>query len=132
MAGKGSASAKGDSLAKAVVKLGRELGLQAREQVEVARRIWGAKRKIDVVLTQETTRKMLGIECKEQAVGGSAEEKIPATIQDMEAWPIAGLVVFSGEGFTPNMKSFLVATGKAVEFSDLEPWLRLYFALPQH
>jgi len=27
------------------------------------------------------------------------------------------------------MRSFLVASGKAVEFDDLEDWLRLYFAL---
>ncbi len=27
------------------------------------------------------------------------------------------------------MKAFLIATGKAVELSDLVPWLRLYFGL---
>jgi hypothetical protein len=38
-------------------------------------------------------------------------------------------VVFTGPGFTENMKAFLISTGKAVEFNDLEPWLRLYFGL---
>jgi hypothetical protein len=57
--------------------------------------------------------------------GGSAEEKIPATIQDIEAWPIPGLVVFAGEGFTANMKSFLISTGKAVELDELEPWFAM-------
>jgi hypothetical protein len=28
--------------------------------------------------------------------------------------------VFSGEGFTPDMKAFLVASGHAIEFEDLE------------
>ncbi len=36
---------------------------------------------------------------------------------------------FSGPGFTTNMRSFLLASGKAMELEDLEMWLRLYFAL---
>jgi hypothetical protein len=39
-------------------------------------------------------------------------------------------VVFAGEGITPNMKSFLISSGKAVEVDELEPWLRLFFGLP--
>jgi hypothetical protein len=130
MPGRGQAVTNGDQLVKAVAELGRQLGLEATEQVRVARRIWGANRHIDVVLTHPQTRKTLGIECKYQAVGGTAEEKIPSTIQDIDAWPIPGLVVFAGVGFTENMKSFLVSTGKAVELEELEPWLRLYFGLP--
>lgn len=130
MAGKATAVAKGDDLVKAVAALGRSLGLEAREQVRVARRIWGAERFIDVVLTEPASRKTLGVECKFQGVRGTAEEKIPATIQDIAAWPIPGLVVFSGEGFTENMRSFLISSGKAVELHELEPWLRLFFGLP--
>jgi hypothetical protein len=117
-------------LAKAVVALGLALDLEAREQVRVARRIWGAERRIDVVLIHPATRKTLGLECKFQSVIGSAEEKIPAIIKDIEAWPIPGLVVFAGPGFSENMRSFLISTGKAVEFDDLQPWLCLYFGLP--
>ena len=130
MSGRALAVANGDGLAKAVVQLGVELGLEAMEQVRVARRIWGAERYIDVVLTHPQTRKTLGLECKFQAVRGTAEEKIPATIKDIEVWPIPGLVVFSGEGFTENMRSFLISTGKAVAFEELEAWLRLFFGLP--
>src|SRR6185436_16051217 len=119
----------GGDLVSAVAELGRKLGLEATEQVRVARRIWGAKRHIDVVLTHPATRKTLGIECKFQAVGGTAEEKIPATIQDISAWPIPGIVVFYGAGTTENMKAFLLSTGKAVELSEVEPWLRLFFGL---
>ena len=119
MSGRALAVANGDGLAKAVVQLGRELGLEAMEQVKVARRIWGAERYIDVVLTHPQTRKTLGVECKFQAVRGTAEEKIPATIKDIEAWPIPGLVVFAGEGFTENMRCFLISTGRAVEFEEV-------------
>lgn len=130
MSGRALAVANGDGLAKAVVQLGRDLGLEAIEQVRVARRIWGAERYIDVVLTHPQTRKTLGIECKFQAVRGTAEEKIPATIKDIDAWPIPGIVVFAGEGFTENMRCFLISTGKAVEFDEVKPWLCLFFGLP--
>ena len=130
MPGRALAVANGDELAKAVVDLGRSLGLEPMEQVRVARRIWGAERFIDVVLAHPQTRKTLGLECKFQGVRGTAEEKIPATIKDIEAWPIPGLVVFAGEGFTEHMRSFLISTGKAVEFEDLKPWLCLFFGLP--
>src|SRR6476646_8068813 len=130
MAGKALAVANGEELAKAVVLLATQLGLETHEQVRVARRIWGAIRHIDVVVTHPQTRKTLGIECKYQAVTGTAEEKIPSVINDIAAWPIPGLVVFAGTGFTENMKLFLISTGKAVEFPELDPWLRLFFGLP--
>ena len=130
MSGRAKAVSNGDDLVKAVTQLACELGLEAKEQVRVARRIWGAVRKIDVVLTHPQTRKTLGIECKFQAVTGTAEEKIPSVIEDIGAWPIPGIVVFGGDGFTENMKMFLVSTGKAVEFSELKPWLCLFFGLP--
>ena len=130
MPGRATAVSNGDDLVKAVAQLACELGLEAKEQVRVARRIWGAVRRIDVVLTHPQTRKTLGIECKFQAVTGTAEEKIPSVIEDIGAWPIPGIVVFAGEGFTENMKMFLVSTGKAVEFPELKPWLCLFFGLP--
>ena len=130
MPGKGLAVLNGDELVRAVADLAQSLGLESRKQVRVARRIWGAIRHIDVVITHPQTRKTLGIECKFQAVTGTAEEKIPSVINDIAAWPIPGLVVFAGDGFTENMKLFLISTGKAVEFSELGPWLRLFFGLP--
>ena len=130
MAGRGKAPRQGEILAEAVIQVGEDLGLEIHEQFEVGRRIWGAKRSIDVLLIHKETRKALGIECKFQSEPGSVEEKIPATIKDIEAWPIPGLVVFAGDGFSENMKAFLISTGKAIEFEALEPWLCLFFGLP--
>jgi hypothetical protein len=131
MPGRATAVRNGDELVTQVLELAAELGLAARTQVRVARRIWGAIRRIDVVLTHAETRRTLGLECKYQGSQGTAEEKIPSTIQDIAAWPIPGIVVFSGEGFSPNMMAFLISTGKAVEFEDLRAWLALYFGLPE-
>ena len=129
MPGRAVAVASGQELARVVASLAISLGLEVRSEYQVGRRIWGAVRRIDVVITHPQTRKTLGIECKYQAVTGSAEEKIPSTVQDIAAWPIPGIVVFSGEGFSSNMRSFLIASGKAVELEDVRPWLCLFFGL---
>ncbi|MFP6581781.1 MAG: PD-(D/E)XK nuclease superfamily protein [Candidatus Hydrogenedentota bacterium] len=129
MSGKAKAVENGNQLRDAVATMGAGLGLVAEIEVVVGRRIWGAKRNIDVVLKDPTTRVSLGLECKYQGSKGSAEEKIPATIEDIRAWPIRGIVVYSGEGFSTNIKSYLLSTGMAVELCDLEKWLELYFGL---
>ena len=129
MPGKSKAVASGNELRDLVADLGRELGLAAEIEAPVGRRIWGAKRNIDVVMKHDETRVSLGIECKYQGSKGSAEEKIPATIDDIRAWPIRGIVVYSGEGFSSNMVSYRLSAGMAVGLEDLENWLELYFGL---
>jgi hypothetical protein len=131
MAGGASAVRNGHELRDAVVGIGERLALLARTEVRVGRRLWGAQRCIDVVLTRVETGNALGIECKFQGVTGTAEEKLPATIQDIAAWPIPGLVVFAGDGFSTNMRSYLYSTGKAVDLDDLENWLKLFFGIPE-
>lgn len=129
MPGRATAVQNGAELRDEVARLGVGLGLEVQCEVPVGRRIWGARRRIDVVLRDRASRLSLGLECKFQGTAGSAEEKIPATIEDIRSWPIRGLVVFSGAGFTDNMRGYLVSTGMAVELEDLADWLRLYFGL---
>jgi hypothetical protein len=130
MPGRATATTSGRELVTQVQQLAHRLGLQCRTEVRVGRRLWGAVRRIDVVLTDHATRRTLGIECKFQGGAGSAEEKIPATVNDITAWPIPGIVVIGGTGFSPHMRQFLISTGKAVDLEDLEDWLSLYFGLP--
>jgi len=129
MPGKSTAVESGNDLRDRVALIGQALGLEHELEVIVGRRVWGARRKIDVVLKHPNTRVSLGIECKFQGGSGSAEEKIPATIEDIRAWPIRGIVVYSGAGFSRNMESYLLSTGMAVELNDLTRWLELYFGL---
>ncbi|HML24718.1 MAG TPA: hypothetical protein PKD09_23895 [Aggregatilinea sp.] len=129
MPGRGRAVQSGQDMEFEVMQLAEALGLEARRQFRVGRRIWGAVRVIDVVVRHPDTRQTLGIECKYQGSTGSAEEKIPSTVLDIEAWPIAGIIVFAGEGFSGNMRSYLYSTGKAVDLEDLDMWLRLFFGL---
>ncbi len=129
MPGRARSTASGRELVSQVKTMAEGLGLAVRTEVQVGRRLWGAVRRIDVVLTDMSTRRTLGVECKFQDSKGTAEEKIPATINDISAWPIPGIVVFAGNGFSTNMRQFLISTGKAVELDDLESWLQLYFGL---
>jgi hypothetical protein len=129
MPGKSSAVSSGKDLQNKVVEIGKSLCLHYEIEVGVGRRIWGARRRIDVVLKHPETRVSLGIECKFQGTSGSAEEKIPATLEDIKAWPIRGIVVYDGEGFSPNMCNYLLSTGMAVELPDLTKWLELYFGI---
>jgi len=129
MPGRSSAPASCKALEDLVETLAVGLGLEVDRQVRVGRRIWGSERRIDLVLRYRQSGKRLGLECKHQKTPGSAEEKIPAVIKDIAAWPIDGLVVLSGEGFSDHMKAFLLSTGKAVYLEDLEIWLRMYFGM---
>lgn len=129
MAGKAKAVQSGAELRDQIAELGRTLGLEAETEVQVGRRIWGARRKIDVVLRHPYTRVSLGVECKYQSSKGSAEEKIAATLNDIQSWPIRGIVIFSGDGFSANMTAYLLSTGLAVELADARTWMELYFGL---
>lgn len=129
MPGKAAAVSSGKDLQDQVVALGTALGLSHEVEVMVGRRIWGARRRIDVVFKHPETRVSLGIECKYQGTPGTAEEKIAATIEDIKAWPIRGIVVYHGEGFSDHMRYYLPSTGMAVELPDLRKWLELYFGL---
>ena len=129
MPGRAQAVRSGEELKHRVAGVASALGLDVETEVRVGRRVWGAKRAIDVVVKHPETRVSLGIECKYQRVTGSAEEKIAATLEDIRVWPIRGIVCYSGGGFSTNMESYLLSTGMAVDLDDLVPWLRLYFGL---
>jgi hypothetical protein len=129
VAGSLAALESGSNLESEVAELGKKLGLVVDRQVKAGKRIWGAERRIDLVFTELKSRKKIGIECKVQDSPGSAEEKIPTTIKDIEAWPIPGIVVIGGNGFSRNMIGYMFSTGKVVSFEDLESWLKLFFAI---
>jgi hypothetical protein len=66
MAGKATAVHSGADLRDKVAALLQKIGLDVRIEVRVRRRLWGAIRHIDVVLTRTETGKTLDVECKFQ------------------------------------------------------------------
>ena len=129
MPGRAQSTVTGNEFRDHVAELAKGLGLNVVKEVEVGRRLWGSKRKIDLILTEPESGGRLGIECKYQRTAGTAQEKLPATIADIESWPIDGIVVYDGPGFSASMRAYLDSTGKAIAFADLTIWLRLYFGL---
>ena len=120
----------GKQLERAVVQLGKSFGLEVYPQYRTGRRIWGRDRHIDVMMRDPEQRLRLGVECKFQGSSGTAEEKIPATLQDMESWAMRGIVVIHGQGFSENFPAFARATGKVIWFDELPDFLVDYFDLP--
>lgn len=116
-----------NELVKAVAEAVESLQLLAERKVPVGRTIWGSNRVIDVVAYDQNTGERLGILCRYQGTSGTTYEKIPAQIEDMRAWPIRGIVVLAGAEFTPEFKGFLRASGFAIDYEDLDAWLRLFF-----
>ncbi len=60
-------------------------------EVSLGKTIIGKNRRIDVFLLREAHQRALAIECKFQNVSGTADEKIPYALQDLEALWIQSL-----------------------------------------
>ncbi len=129
MSGGAQAVTNGAQLVVEVVRIAHALGLETREQFRMGARLWGATRFVDILVTDPATHRRIGIECKFQGVGGSAEEKLPATIQDIALWPIPGIIVIAGDGFSASMSHWILGAGRGVSVVDLDVWLRLFFCL---
>lgn len=116
-------------LVAAISYTARLLGLDTRARVAMGRKIWGRKRTVDVVVSDPRQPLRLGIACMFQKEAGTAEERSLATLEDMEAWPIRGLLVFAGEGYSEGFTAYLRARGSAIALDELETWLRFFFDL---
>lgn len=112
-----------------VCSIAERMGLECIQQFRMGKRIWGAERKIDVLLTEPVENNRLGIECMYQSVSGTAEWKIFATGEDMKVWPIPGVVVLGGGGFGEHMYRYMISSGRAIALEDLDMWLKLFFNL---
>jgi hypothetical protein len=114
-----------------VAKVIQQLGLSYLRQVKMGVSILGRRRLADF-LVYDRAGKSLGIECKYQQTAGSAEDKLVHTITDFDARPVSHILVFGGEGFSKNIKGYLLSTGKAVELKQLRNYLVFYFGLEQY
>ncbi|HWQ28737.1 MAG TPA: PD-(D/E)XK nuclease superfamily protein [Dehalococcoidia bacterium] len=123
-----SPSASGAAFEERVAGVIEELGLSYLRQVSMGVSILGRKRVTDFLVYDRQGRS-LGIECKYQAVSGSAEDKLVHTISDFDARPVKHILVFGGEGFSKNVSGYLLSTGKAIPIEDLRGYLVFYFGL---
>lgn len=72
-------------------------------EVPVGKTIIGKRRRLDVLLIREADQQALAIECKWQGGGGTADEKIPYALQDIEAMWIPGCLAYGGRGWSTGV-----------------------------
>ena len=80
-------------------------GLTVYREVRVGKTIIGKDRCIDVFCVSRDSQKAFAIECKFQDSQGTVDEKIPYALDDVKALPMAGCIVYAGQGFFPPASS---------------------------
>jgi hypothetical protein len=88
-------------------------GIKVYREIRVGKTIIGKNRCIDVFCLCEATNKAFAIECKFQDSEGTVDEKIPYSLDDLEAMPMAGCIAYAGKGFSPGVLHMLRASTRA-------------------
>lgn len=89
-------------------------GLLVYTEVSLGKTIIGKNRKIDLLLLRPSDQQALAIECKYQSVSGTADEKIPYALQDLEAMWIPGCLCYGGTGWSSGVLHTLEGSRLAV------------------
>lgn len=82
-------------------------GIQVYEEVNVGTSIIGKQRRVDLFLLLPGERKALALECKYQDTAGTADEKIPYTLQDLAALRMPSVLAYAGVGFSEGVLHLL-------------------------
>ena len=88
-------------------------GLKVYREIRVGKSIIGKNRCLDVFCLCEVTNKAFAIECKFQDSEGTVDEKIPYSLDDLEAMPMAGCIAYAGKGFSEGVLHMLRASTRA-------------------
>ena len=87
--------------------------LKVYREVRVGKTIIGKNRCIDIFCVAEDSQKAFAIECKFQDSQGTVDEKIPYALDDLVALPMAGCIVYAGQGFSDGVLHMLSASRHA-------------------
>ena len=88
-------------------------GLKVYREIRVGKSIIGKNRCLDVFCLCDVTNKAFAIECKFQDSEGTVDEKIPYSLDDLEAMPMAGCIAYAGKGFSEGVLHMLRASTRA-------------------
>ena len=88
-------------------------GLKVYREVRIGKTIIGKDRCIDVFCLCEANNKAFAIECKYQDSVGTVDEKIPYTLDDLQALPMAACIAYAGTGFSQGVLHMLRASSRA-------------------
>ncbi|GAA4357949.1 PD-(D/E)XK nuclease superfamily protein [Kangiella marina] len=103
-----------DWVANYIVYNFSDRGLTVYREVPIGKSIIGKNRRVDILLVDEAQNKAISIECKFQTINGTAEEKIPYTLNDIRAMQMDAYISYGGDGFSKGVKHMLEASELAV------------------
>lgn len=110
-------------VAQYVVRAYGPRGVQVYREVTFGKTIIGKNRRIDILVVHEPTQRALGIECKYQSSGGTADEKIPYALEDLRASGLPVCLAYAGGGFSPGVLLMLAASPIAAHCLPAAPEL---------
>ena len=97
-------------IASYIVSAYWDRGIQVFEEVNLGTSIIGKQRRVDLFILHPAERKAFALECKYQDVSGTADEKIPYTLQDLAALRMPSAVAYAGIGFSEGVLHLLQAS----------------------
>jgi hypothetical protein len=96
-------------------------GVIVYTEVSLGKTIIGKSRRIDIFTLRKSDQRALALECKYQRVSGTADEKIPYALQDLEALWIPGCLVYAGQGWSEGVLHTLEGSTRAAFCLPEEP-----------
>ena len=85
-------------------------GITVYREVYLGKTIIGKNRRLDILVIEESTRTAMGLECKYQDTLGTADEKIPYALSDMEHLDMPVCLVYAGKGWSSGILHMLRAS----------------------
>ena len=85
-------------------------GITIYREVPLGKTLIGKNRRIDIFVIEESTRTAMAIECKYQDSAGTADEKIPYALADLQQLGMPVCLVYAGEGFSAGVEHMLAAS----------------------
>jgi len=85
-------------------------GVTVYREVYLGKTIIGKNRRLDILVIEESTRTAMGLECKYQDTLGTADEKIPYALSDMEHLDMPVCLVYAGKGWSSGILHMLRAS----------------------
>lgn len=85
-------------------------GITIYREVFAGKSIIGKNRRVDILLVCERTNQAYALECKYQDSQGTADEKIPYALEDVQALRMSGCLVYAGAGWSDGVLHLLRAS----------------------
>ena len=112
-----------------IALVGLSLGLDYRRKLTVGKTVYGRDREVDVLFRDARNGNRLAVEAKYQRVAGTADEKLPYAVLNLQTLPLPGVIVYGGGGFNLGALHWLCANTRATDIARLHEWLTVFFAL---